>query len=32
MILHTFVKKSQKTPLKDINICIQRKKELLNEK
>ncbi|WP_257874504.1 type II toxin-antitoxin system RelE/ParE family toxin [Helicobacter sp. 11S03491-1] len=32
VILHTFVKKSQKTPIKDINICIQRKKDLLNEK
>lgn len=28
IILHTFIKKSQKTPLKEIQIAKQRKKEL----
>ena len=30
VILHSFVKKSQKTPKKDLEIALQRKKELEN--
>ena len=30
IILHTFVKKSQKTPKKDLEIALKRKKEIDN--
>jgi len=32
VILHSFIKKSQKTPKKEIEIALARKKELQNEK
>lgn len=32
VILHSFVKKSQKTPKKELQIALKRKKELENEK
>ena len=31
VILHSFIKKSQKTPKKDLEIALQRKKELKND-
>jgi len=30
VILHSFIKKSQKTPKKELEIALQRKKELEN--
>jgi phage-related protein len=32
IILHSFVKKTQKTPKKELEIALKRKKELENEK
>jgi len=32
IILHSFIKKSQKTPQKDLKIALTRKKEIENEK
>lgn len=32
IILHSFIKKTQKTPKKDIDIALTRKKEIDNEK
>jgi len=32
VILHSFIKKSQKTPKKELEIALQRKKELENGK
>lgn len=32
IILHSFVKKSQKTPKKELNIALKRKKEIDHEK
>jgi len=32
IILHSFVKKTQKTPQKEIDIALKRKKEIDNEK
>ena len=31
VVLHCFVKKSQKTPIRDLEIALSRKKELENE-
>jgi len=31
IVLHGFIKKSQKTPLKELSIAIKRKKEIENE-
>lgn len=32
IILHSFIKKTQKTPKRDIDIALERKKEIDNEK
>lgn len=32
VILHGFIKKTQKTPCKDLNLAIQRMKEVKNER